>query len=77
MITTDAQSLITAANGMQRINDERTALQVEIYLLQQIAGNTMTPQQLIAAANQYQLIDNSILARQVIVSLLAQIVNEV
>lgn len=77
MIATDAQSLITAANGLQEIADERTALQVQIYLLQQIAGNSQTPQQLITSANGLQLIADPNTLRQVIVSLLGIIANEV
>lgn len=75
MIATGADALLAASNQMQIIGDEKTALQVQIYLLQQIAGNGMTPQQLLAAANQYQLISDSNTARQVIVYLLGQIVN--
>lgn len=76
-MTTDPQQLLAAANSLQTISTPLMALQVEIYLLQTIAGNTMTPQQLLAAANQYQQISDATTARQVIIALLAQIVNEV
>ena len=71
-IATDPQSLITAANQNQDISDVSLALQVQIYLLQQLTGNTMTAQQLITAASPNQLISDSLLAQQIIVYLLGQ-----
>ena len=70
---TNGQSLLTLANGLQIIADKKTALQVQIYLLQQIAGNTMTGQQLITAANGMQVISDTRTAEQVIIYLLNQI----
>lgn len=75
-IATDPQSLITAATALQLARDEYTLLQMQIYLLQQIAGNTMSASALETAATQSnQLIRDSITQRQVIIYLLSQIVN--
>lgn len=75
MIATDAQSLISDTTGLQRI-DDRTALLVQIYLLQQIAGGSianMTAQQLITSSNSLILIKSSWTAQLVIIYLLTQI----
>lgn len=73
-VSTDPQSLLNSANKLQLIRDEDTALQVQIYLLQQLAGNTQTPQQLIDSTKQYQLIRDKATLRQIIIYLLAQAV---
>lgn len=67
------QTLIAAASGLQNINDNVTALQVIISLLQQQNGNTMNGNQLIAAtvAAGIPVINDPVTALQVIVYLLA------
>ena len=72
-VPTDPNALLALANQYQTINTEQLALQIQIYLLQQLAGNGMTPQQLIAAANQYQVISDKNTLRQIIVYLLQQV----
>lgn len=67
------QQLVTDANALQSINEQIRLLQIQIYLLQIIAGNNMTPQQLVAAANAYQIINDPATAEQVIIYLLQKI----
>lgn len=81
MPATDAPSLITDANSLQIVRDEVTLLQIQVYLLAQIAGapySTMSASDLeTAATQQYQLIRDANTLRQVIIYLLAQIVQTV
>lgn len=64
------QNLIDSANSDQLLSSELLALQIQVYLLAKIAGNTMSPQQLIDASNAFQLIADRRMAEQVIVYLL-------
>ena len=74
-LPTDAPSLIAAANSFQLVRDEATLLQIQAYLLQEIAGNSMSATALeTAATQQFQLIRDPATLRQVIIYLLAQIV---
>lgn len=75
-VACDLESLTKSASPLQSI-DPGIAPLVIIYLLQKIAGNTMTPQQLITAVNGYQLIRSEVLAKQIQAYLLCQIANEV
>lgn len=65
--------LIQSATGNQPISSVITCLQVQIYLLQQIAGNTMTGTQLTQSIGSLGVINDVTTAQQVIIFLLSQI----
>jgi hypothetical protein len=73
MIATDATSLGKQAGQYDAISGPMLAKWAIIWLLQQIAGNTMNAQQLITQAQAYQAISGPMLADWTIIYLLTQI----
>lgn len=70
-----AQQLIDSTNALQLIRSEISCLQAQVYLLKQLAGNTMTATTLITTATKdLQLIRDRHTAEQCIIYLLQQIV---
>ena len=66
-------SLVTSVNSYQQIASSILAKRIMIWLLQQIAGNTMTPTQLVTQVNSYQQIHSESLANLIIIYLLNNI----